>query len=293
MEKIGYLGLGVMGYGMTSNLIDKYDGPIYGYDPAPEAMGRFLSRGGIGVTNPEEIYQNCSIILLCLPTNALVQSTVERILELAQPGTTIADMGATAPHIIRELHQKAMERGIHLLDAPVSGGASGAAAGTLAIMCGGERDVFERMKPYLQMMGGTVTYVGESGCGDVAKLANNMIVNIGLMTAGEAFAFAKKAGVDARTLLEAMRGGVAETAILKLRAPTILNRAFVPASARMTIAMKDAVNALDLADDLGVDLPLTRLLVDRYRWMLDAGLEEEDHSAIVKYYEDAMGVTIS
>lgn len=292
MEKLGYLGLGVMGYGMASNLIDKHADTVYGYDPVPEARERFAARGGCALEDARELYRTCNIIMMCLPSNAIVQATIEDIIATARPGTTIVDMGATAPHIIRELHAKAAEQGMYLLDAPVSGGSAGAEAGTLAIMCGGEPEVFEHVLPYLQMVGGTITHVGGPGCGDVAKLANNMIVNTGLLTIGEAFAFAKKAGVDARTLYAAMEGGAAESAILNLRASMIFERRFTPPTARATIGYKDAVNALDLAKELGVELPLTEMLADRYQWMVNHGIGEEDHSAIVKYYEDSMGVTI-
>lgn len=292
MDVIGYLGLGVMGTGMSGNLIDKYNGKVYGYDPVAEVLDRFEQRGGTRATSAEDLYKNCNVIMMCLPTNQIVKETIKHILEISRPGTIIVDMGATAPHIICELHEMASEKGLFLLDAPVSGGTAGAEAGTLAIMCGGEKTVFDRVLPYLKMMGKTVTYVGPSGCGDVAKLANNIIVNVGLMTAGEAFAFAKKAGVDSRVLFEAMRGGVAETAILNLRAPIIFSREFLPATARATIAMKDAVNAVDMAKSMGVEIPLTEMLLDRYRWMVEQGIGNEDHSAIVKYYEDSMGVVI-
>jgi 2-hydroxy-3-oxopropionate reductase len=129
---------------------------------------------------------------MCLPTNAIVKATITEIMEIARPGTILVDMCSTSPYVIQDLHKTALEKGFHLLDSPVSGGEIGANGGSLVIMCGGEREVFETVKPYLQMMGKTVTYLGPSGCGSTAKVANNMMVGIHLLAWAEAFAFAKK-----------------------------------------------------------------------------------------------------
>ncbi len=289
---IGFLGLGVMGSGMAANLIKKSGCAVYGFDPVPEILERFSAKGGVKAHSVSEIAGKCDVIAMCLPTNDIVRSTLEELIETAAHGSALLDMGASSPNIIRELFPRAKEKGIDLLDCPVSGGTAGAEAGTLAIMCGGERGAFERIRPILEMMGGNVTYVGGPGCGDVAKIANNMIVNIGLLTIGEAYAFAKKAGIDARTLFEATKGGVAETAIMNLRAPLIFEHRFVPATGRTVIGLKDANNGLELARELGVELPLTEMLAERLNWMVEQGMGDWDHSAIIKWYEQQMGVTI-
>lgn len=291
MKTIGYLGLGVMGYGMTSNLIHKSGATIYGYDPVEALRGRFEENGGKAASSAKELYQICDVICMCLPTNEIVRATISEIISAAKPGTVIVDMGSTAPHIIQELHAMANEKGLHLLDSPVSGGKTGADDGTLVIMCGGERDVFDDVAPILQMMGKTVTYMGPSGCGSTAKLANNMMVGIHLLAMGEAFAFAKKAGLDPNLLFGAIRGGFAQSAVMDLKVPKILERDF-SATARIAVHLKDANNALGVAEHLGVKLPMTEIVKQQMDWMKEHGMVDEDQCALVKYYEDAMGVTV-
>ena len=291
MKKIGYLGLGVMGHGMTSNLIQKNDGPVYGYDPVEAARVRFQEAGGVPVEDPKELYRTCDIICMCLPTNALVKQTIDDIIHTARPGTIIVDMGSTSPYIIQELYQSAKEHGMHLLDSPVSGGKTGADAGTLVIMSGGDRETFEAAEPYLKMMGKPVTYMGPSGCGSMSKVANNMMVGIHLAAMGEAFAFAKKAGIDSRTLFEAIKGGFAQSAVMDLKIPCVLERNF-DATARIAVHLKDVNNAMEMADHLHVELPMTKIVRDQMEWMKDNGMIDEDQCAMVKYYESAMSVVI-
>ena len=291
MKTLGYLGLGVMGYGMTGNLIDKSGGPVYGYDPVPALRERFAQRGGRAVDDARTLYETCDLIFMCLPTNAIVQATITEIMETARPGTTIVDMGSTSPYVIQALHAAAVEKGFRLLDSPVSGGEAGANDGTLVIMCGGEREVFDDVKPYLEMMGKTVTYMGPSGCGSTAKVANNMIVGIHLCAMGEAFAFAKKAGLDPKTLFAAIRGGAAQSAVLDAKAPKLLARDF-SASARIAVHLKDINNAMEVAARLGVELPLSGIVKEQMDWMDAHGMIDEDQCALAKYYEDAMGLEI-
>ena len=291
MKTLGYLGLGVMGYGMTGNLIDKSGGPVYGYDPVPALRERFAQRGGRAVDDARTLYETCDLIFMCLPTNAIVQATITEIMETARPGTTIVDMGSTSPYVIQALHAAAVEKGFRLLDSPVSGGEAGANGGTLVIMCGGEREVFDNVKPYLEMMGKTVTYMGPSGCGSTAKVANNMIVGIHLCAMGEAFAFAKKAGLDPKTLFAAIRGGAAQSAVLDAKAPKLLARDF-SASARIAVHLKDINNAMEVAARLGVELPLSGIVKEQMDWMDAHGMIDEDQCALAKYYEDAMGLEI-
>lgn len=293
MKNIGYLGLGVMGYGMTSNLIRKVgdDTVVWGYDPVETMRQRFADMGGKAVTDAKELYRSCEIIFMCLPTNALVKATIQEIMDTAKPGTIIVDMGSTSPYIIQELYKEACAKGFHLLDSPVSGGEVGATGGTLVIMCGGDRETFDAVEPYLLMMGKTATYMGGSGCGSTAKVANNMMVGIHLLAMGEAFAFAKKAGLDPKTLFDAIKGGFAQSIVMDEKLPKILQRDFT-ASARIAVHLKDANNAMELAEHLGVDLPMTRIVKEQMDWMKDHGMVDEDQCALVKYYEAAMGVEV-
>lgn len=293
MKNIGYLGLGVMGYGMTDNLMRKCDKDtvVWGYDPVPAARERFAANGGKAVDDAKELYRSCDVIFFCLPTNDIVKATTLEIMDYAKPGTTIVDMGASSPYVIRGLHEEALKRGFRLLDAPVSGGKGGADEGTLVIMCGGEQEVFDDVKPYLEMMGKTVTLMGGSGAGCMSKVANNMMVGIHLCALGEAYAFAVKAGLDPKTLFDAIHGGFAQSAVMDIKAPMVLARDFYP-TARIAVHYKDIHNAMEMAGKLGVDLPMTKIVQDQMDWINDNGLINEDQAAMVKYYENAMGVII-
>ena len=202
-----------------------------------------------------------------------------------------ADSWELAGPALARLHAAAVEKGFYLLDSPVSGGETGANGGTLVIMCGGEKEVFDEVRPYLLMMGKTATYMGPSGCGSTAKVANNMMVGIHLCAMGEAFAFAKKAGLDPQTLFDAIKGGFAQSAVMDGKVPQLLSRDF-SASARIAVHLKDINNAMDVAAHLGVELPMTEIVKEQMDWMDARGMIDEDQCALAKYYEDAMGVEI-
>ena len=147
------------------------------------------------------------------------------------------------------------------------------------------------VRPYLLMMGKTATYMGPSGCGSTAQVANNLMVGIHLCAMGEAFAFAKKAGLDPQTLFDAIKGGFAQSAVMDGKVPKLLSRDF-SASARIAVHLKDINNAMDVAAHLGVELPMTEIVKEQMDWMDARGMIDEDQCALAKYYEDAMGVEI-
>ncbi len=290
-KTLGYIGMGVMGFPMASNLLKKSGCPVIGFDVFEQARQRFIDAGGQAVDNTDEIIDKCEIIFLCLPSNELVKSNVEAILEKGKAGTIIVDMGSTAPGIIRELSPKAAEKGITLIDSPVSGGETGAIAGTLVIMCGGDKAKFDEVEPLLHCMGSTVTYMGQSGCGSVAKLANNMIVGCNLIAVSEAFAFAKKAGLDPQVLFDAIKGGFAQNAVMDIKVPKIISRDFTP-SARIAVHYKDIKNAMQLADEMGVEIPASKLVYDCMHQMDEWGEINLDQCALVHVFEKAMDVEV-
>ena len=287
---LGFIGLGTMGLPMAVNLL-KSGCPVLGYNRSAPARERFAALGGLAADSIDEIYARCGIVFLCLPTNDAVISQVQGLTERCAAETVSVDMGSTAPHIIRTLSGKAAEKGMALLDCPVSGGLPGAEAGTLSIMCGGEETVFLQIQPYLRTMGTSVVYMGASGCGSTAKLANNMMVGAHLSAMAESYAFAAKAGIEPRRLFDAIHGGFAQSAVMDAKVPKILERDF-RATARIEIHMKDLKNALALADALQVELPLTSLVMDQMNWLAAHDLAKEDQCAMAKVYEAAMDVEI-
>ena len=180
---------------------------------------------------------------------------------------------------------------MQLLDSPVSGGETGAIAGTLVIMCGGEKEVFDSITDLLYCVGSTVTYMGSTGCGSVAKLANNMIVGCNLVAVGEAYAYAVKAGLNPARLYEAIKDGAAQNAVMDIKVPKILARDF-SASARIAVHYKDMKNAVNLADEMGVEIPMSAVVLNCMRQMEEDGLIDEDQCALVKVFEKDMGVTV-
>lgn len=208
MQKIGFLGMGVMGLPMAKNVVQKCGLPVLGYDVVQQQMDAFREAGGIPVSDPAEIYKACDVILQILPTHPIIRNSVEQAIQYGKPGNVIVDLSSTAPDIILELYQQAKDAGMFLLDSPVSGGNPMAIAGTLAIMTGGDKEAFVKVKPVLACMGSPV-YTGGPASGSVTKLVNNMIGGAILVAIAEGYAFAAKAGIDLQTTFEATRGGFA------------------------------------------------------------------------------------
>ena len=290
MKKIGFLGLGVMGYHMARNVARKMDVPVVGYDVSPKQLRLYQDGGGTAASSPEEIYQTCDVILQMLPTHETIIHSVEEAIRLAAPGTIIVDLSSASPDIIIRLAEAAEAADMALLDAPVSGGNPMAEAGTLSIMAGGRREAFRQVQPVLACMGVPV-YTGGSGSGDTTKLVNNMIGVAILAAIAEGYAFAAKAGIDLQTTFDATRGGFAGGPLYDNKVPKLLRRDFVP-GARIAVHRKDILNAKHYAHKLGVDLPLTDVVLHVMDWMNDNGYIDEDQAALVRYYEAKMKVSV-
>jgi 2-hydroxy-3-oxopropionate reductase len=291
MKKIGFIGMGIMGLPMAINMVKKSRQPIMGFDVVEEKKKIFRENGGTPVDKTDEIVESCDIIFLCLPTNELVKSNIQQIIDGGRKGTIVVDMSSTAPNVIREMYKKAKEVGISVIDSPVSGGETGAIAGTLAIMSGGDKEIFVEVEPLLHTMGTTVTYMGSTGCGSVAKLANNMIVGCNLGSVSEALAFAVKAGLDPEVLYYAIKDGFAGSAVFELKTPKIISRNF-EASARLAVHKKDLKNAVALAEEMGVEIPMSKMILDYMNEMEADGKINEDQCALAKIYEKRMGIEI-
>ncbi len=290
MKKIGFLGLGVMGLPMAKNIIKGTGQAIMGFDVAKNRLDELEAAGGIPVTDADDIYRSCDVILQMLPTHPIIIHSVERAIELGKPGNIIIDCSSTAPDIIQDLYAKTKAAGMALLDSPVSGGNPMAIAGTLAIMTGGDKEVFDEMLPILQCMGKPV-YTGKSGSGDVTKLVNNMIAGNMLTAIAEGYAFAAKAGIDLQTTFEATRCGFAGGPLYDNKVPKLIHRDYEP-GARIAVHRKDIINAKHYAHKLGVDTPLCDITLMVMDWMNDNGHIDEDQAAMVKYYEDKMEVQV-
>ncbi|MDR3265519.1 MAG: NAD-binding protein, partial [Synergistaceae bacterium] len=237
------------------------------------------------------ISAECDIIFLSLPRNELVRDIVMELFSSCPAGTIILDTSSTSPDIIRALYEAGKKQGVSLLDSPVSGGEPAAIDGTLVFMCGGDKEPFDQALSFLRAMGRSVTYMGGSGTGAVAKIANNMIVGCHLAALGEAFCFAQKAGLDLEVLFQAIRDGFAGSAVMNAKAPRLIARDFSP-SARIAVHQKDLKNAATLAKTMNVEIPLSAMVLGYMDQMEAQGRVDEDHCAIARVYEQSMGVTL-
>jgi len=288
--KIGFLGMGVMGLPMAKNLVKKSGCEVLGYDVVEKQRLAFQEAGGTAVSDPVEIYKNCSIVMQILPTHPIIRNSVQQAIQYGKPGNIIVDLSSTAPDIILELYADAKAAGMFLLDSPISGGNPKAIDGTLAIMTGGDKEAFDKVKPLLECMGKPV-FTGGSASGSVTKLVNNMIGGATLVAICEGYAFAAKAGIDLQTTFDATRCGFAGGPMYDNKVPKLIKRDYEP-GARVAVHRKDILNAKHYAHKLGVDTPMTDVVLEVMDWMNDNGHIDEDQIAMVKYYEDKMDVHV-
>jgi len=253
-KKIGFIGLGIMGLPMAKNLLAAgYDLTVFDID---ERRMESLSKARKASTSLE-VAAASDIIITMLPNSPNVKEAVlgkDGVLEGAQPGAILIDMSSIAPLASKEIAEALKQKNVEMLDAPVSGGEPKAIDGTLAIMVGGSDEVFEKIKPILEVMGGSVTLVGEIGSGNMTKLANQIIVALNIAAVSEAMVLATKSGVDPEKVFRAIRGGLAGSTVLDAKMPFILDGNFKPGF-RIELHIKDLANALDTAHTLGSTYP--------------------------------------
>lgn len=292
-KTIGFIGLGIMGRPMANNLI-KEGYTLVVYDIVKDFVDDVVSRGAKEGTSLKDVAMQSDVIITMLPSMEVLREVVfgkDSILDGAKEGTTIIDMSSVAPALSKEIAIKAKKQGVNMLDAPVSGGEPKAKDGTLAIMVGGEQDVFDECEGLFKAMGSSIVLIGEVGSGNVAKLANQIIVAVNIAAVGEALVLATKAGVDPEKVYEAIRGGLAGSTVLDAKVPMILNGDFTP-GARLELHIKDLNNALDTAGDIDAPVPLTKDVMKMMMQLKTDGKESIDHGGIIQYYEKISGVKV-
>jgi 2-hydroxy-3-oxopropionate reductase len=290
--KIGFIGLGIMGRPMAKNLI-KAGHDLAVYDKFA-AMDDFRPLGARVCASSADAAKGSELIITMLPNSPHVKEAVlgkDGVLEGAAAGSILVDMSSIAPEASKEVGTAAAAKGVGMLDAPVSGGEPKAIEGTLAIMVGGDPAYFEKVKPVLSKMGSSVTLVGPIGAGNVTKLANQMIVALNIAAVSEAFVLAKKAGVDPAAVFDAIKGGLAGSAVMNAKAPMMLEGNIKPGF-RIELHIKDLANALDTAHALGVPVPLTAAVMETLQALKVDGFGASDHSAIVRHYEKLAKVEV-
>ncbi|MGI6694749.1 MAG: NAD(P)-dependent oxidoreductase [Christensenellales bacterium] len=291
-KTLGFIGLGAMGLPMARNILKKGPETLLAYDVAPGRAESLAPDGARAMASGADVMRGADILFLCLPTNALVESTLNEALDTMKEGSCVVDFSSTAPAIVQEAEKRGKARGIMVVDAPVSGGSWGAEAATLTVMCGGSQAAFDLVAPYLNRVGETVSLIGPSGAGDLCKIINNMIVGIHLDALAEGLALAKKAGLDPYKVFEAIRHGFAGSPVMEAKAPLMLAHDFEP-RARLAVHLKDLDNARHTAEALGVDIPLSRLVWEHMAQLCEQGHQDLDQAAMIKGYESRMNVDIS
>jgi len=290
--KIGFIGLGIMGRPMAKNLL-KADYSLVVYDKFAPVDDLVALGAKAGLSNKDVAAQS-DIIITMLPNSPHVKEAVlgkDGVLEGAKPGSILVDMSSIAPAASQEICATIKDKGIVMLDAPVSGGEPKAIEGTLAIMVGGDLNAFETVKPILEKMGSSVVLVGDIGAGNVTKLANQIIVALNIAAVSEAFVLATKAGVQPEAVFNAIKGGLAGSTVMNAKVPMIMDGNFKPGF-RIELHIKDLQNALDTAHALNVPVPLTANIMETLQALKNDEMGANDHSAIVRYYEKLAKVEV-
>ncbi len=293
MKKIGFIGLGIMGKPMAKNLL-KAGYPLTVYDIVPDKAEEVVEAGAKAGSSSKDVAEKSEIVITMLPNSPDVKEAVlgkNGVLEGAKPGTILIDMSSIAPLASKEVAEKAKEKGVTVLDAPVSGGEPKAIEGTLAIMVGGPQETFDEVEDILSVMGASVTLVGEVGSGNMTKLANQIIVALNIAAMSEAMVLAAKAGVNAEKVFQAIRGGLAGSTVLNAKMPLVLEGNFKPGF-RIELHIKDLANALDTAHEVGVPVPLSSAVMEVMQALKVDGKGADDHGGIIQFYEKLAKVEV-
>jgi 2-hydroxy-3-oxopropionate reductase len=292
--KIGFIGLGIMGKPMSKNLL-KAGYELVVMDRNQDTVGEIVKLGATAADTPKAVAAVSDVIITMLPNSPQVKEVAlgeNGLIEGARPGTIFIDMSSIAPLASREISEALAAKQIAMLDAPVSGGEPKAIDGTMSVMVGGDKAVFDKCYEIMKSMAGSVVHTGDIGAGNVTKLANQVIVALNIAAMSEALVLATKAGVDPDLVFQAIRGGLAGSTVLEAKAPMVMDRNFKPGF-RIDLHIKDLANALDTSHGVGAQLPLTSLVMEMMQALKADGHEQSDHSAIARYYETLAKVEVT
>ena len=282
MAKLGFIGLGIMGKPMAGHLV-KSGNEVSVYDLNPAPVQELLSKGASACKSNKEVAQKSEIIFIIVQDTPDVEAVLfgkEGLAEGGKPGSIVVDMSSISPIATKEFAKKLGGMKVKMLDAPVSGGQVGAENATLSIMVGGDADVFEKIKPYFQLMGKNIVHVGGNGDGQTCKVANQIVVALNIEAVAEALLFASKAGADPVKVRAALMGGFAQSRILELHGERMLKRTFTPGF-RIRLHQKDLNLALQSARSMGLSLPNTATAQELFNAVAAQGGIDLDHSAMV------------
>jgi 2-hydroxy-3-oxopropionate reductase len=287
VEKVGFVGLGIMGAAMAGNLLEA-EHELVVHNRTRTKAEQLISYGARVADSPRELAEVSDIIITMLPGPPEVDEVVAGeggLLEGAREGSLIVDMSTSSALLARQLAHTARERGVRMLDGPVSGGDVGARDGTLSIMVGGEDEDFERARPLFEVMGETVVHVGGAGAGQVVKACNQIVVALVIEAVAEALVLGSKAGVTPDRVVEVLSGGLAANKVLDVKGEKFLSRDFTPGG-KVKYHRKDLGIALAAGREYGVTLPVTALVEQMFGVLEAKGRGGWDHSALLNLIEE-------
>ena len=290
--RIGFIGLGIMGKPMVRNLL-KAGHEVIVFDIIESNVAAVVSAGAKAASSAKHVAEQCTTVITMLPNSPHVKTVVmgkDGVLEGAKSGTILIDMSSIAPLASQEIEKACAAKGVKMIDAPVSGGEPKAIDGTMSIMVGGDKAIYDKVYDLLMTMGGSAVYCGKIGAGNTTKLANQVIVAVNIAAVSEAFMLATKAGVDPKLVFDAIKGGLAGSTVMNAKVPMILDRNFEPGF-KIDLHIKDLNNALETGHGVGAPLPLTAEVMEMLQTLHADGLGQKDHSAIARYYEKVVGNT--
>jgi 2-hydroxy-3-oxopropionate reductase len=293
MVKLGFIGLGVMGRPMSKNLI-KAGYELVVFDLVPSAVQELVSAGAEAAESPRMVAEKCDKIITMLPNSPHVRGVLlgaNGVIEKARPGAIVIDTSSIAPIAAREIAAELAKKQVRMLDAPVSGGQAGAIKGTLSIMVGGDKAIFDECRAILGAVGSSVVRVGEIGAGNVAKLTNQAIVAINIAAIAEGMTLAVKAGVDPTAVFEAIRGGSAGSKMMEAKTPLMLSQKFDPGF-RLSLHIKDLDNVLATGHEVGAPMPLSSMVMEMMQVLKAGNYADCDNGVLAKYYEKLSGASL-
>jgi len=290
--KIGLIGLGIMGRPMAKNML-KAGYELMVNDLNEEAVADVAAAGAVAASN-DEIGAQCDVVMTMLPNSPHVKAVMlgeNGVIASMKAGQIFIDMSSINPVASKEIAAALAEKGVEMLDAPVSGGEPKAIDGTLSFMVGGKQEVFDKCKDILSSMGASVVRCGEIGAGNTTKLANQIIVACNIQALSEALTLAQLAGVEPEAVFAAIKGGLAGSTVMNAKAPMMIAGNDKPGF-KIDLHIKDLNNALDCAHTVGAPVPMTAAVQEVLQWMHNHDGGQKDHSAIAQYYEHLTGIQI-
>ncbi len=286
-ERIGWIGLGIMGKPMAANLLRAgYELTVHSRSRGP--VEELTQMGARAADSPREVADGSEVIITMLPDSPDVSQVVageNGVLDGARSGSMVIDMSTISPVVARELAEAARSRGVGMLDAPVSGGDVGARQATLSIMAGGSAEDFARAEPIFKVLGKTITHVGSSGAGQVVKACNQIVVALTIEAVSEALVLGSKAGVDPEVIIKVLSGGMASNRVMEMRGRNFLEHDFTPGF-KVDLHHKDLGIALAAGGEYGVSLPVTAIVGQMLHALRTRGMGAQDHSALLTLIED-------